>query len=364
MIEQAVILAGGRGSRLGELTKKIPKPVISVSGEPFVGHLLSNLSRHGIHNVIFSVGYLSKKIFEIIGDGSKYGVKIRYVKEPQPLGTGGGLKNCYELLREIFLVLNGDSLFDINYLDLALGLKEGALGILALRQVENRGRYGSVEISGDSVSCFSEKSREGLGLISGGVYAFTRKCIADFPDGFFSLEKDLFTKVARTGLLKGRIYDGFFIDIGTPIDLMKAEKEISRWKKKEAVFFLRERIIKYCSGFEDGNRRFQLQEGALEALKFANDNGLLAILVINQNDLGFPLHRDDIVGQFTKWMQEELGGYGGHFDDILYCSFRPGEFIGTSRPFCSCNNEANDMLLSFIKRWNIDLNRSFVEGIE
>ena len=111
MISQAIILAGGLGTRLGEITTKTPKPMVLVNKKPFLEFLVFNLKRHGITKIIFSTGYLSEKISDYFGDGSSYGLNFIYVDENEPLGTGGALKFASSFLDKEFLVLNGDSFF-------------------------------------------------------------------------------------------------------------------------------------------------------------------------------------------------------------------------------------------------------------
>src|SRR2546428_7315254 len=127
MIDQAVILAGGLGSRLGELTQQMPKPLLPVGGRPFLEYVIWNLSRFDINRFLFSVGYRADQIIEHFGDGSRFSISIDYVVEQQPLNTGGALLFAGDKLHETFLVANGDTLFDLNYLDLTLLLRRNSI---------------------------------------------------------------------------------------------------------------------------------------------------------------------------------------------------------------------------------------------
>jgi len=201
VIEQACILAGGLGTRLGELTKKTPKPLLPVAESPFLDYVLWNLKRHGMRRVVLSVGYLAAEFETVLGDGAQLGLNLSYVVEKEPLGTGGGLKLSADMLEEEFLVLNGDTIFDVNYLELALKLKGENLAAMALRQVDDASRYGRVELVSGQVVDFDEKSHFGPGLIS---------C----PKGAAPLSRICFPCWYSRGSLQARLSTAFFWILG------------------------------------------------------------------------------------------------------------------------------------------------------
>jgi NDP-sugar pyrophosphorylase family protein len=231
MSTQALILAGGIGSRLGDLTALTPKPVLDVAGRPFLAYLLWNLKRHGITRIILSVGYRSDTIMKIVGDGSMYGVEITYVIEPERLGTGGGVRFAADHLDDEFLVLNGDTLFDFNYLDLQCHMQDESLAVIALRRVDDVFRYGSILLEDGKIRAFGEKAKSGEGIINGGVYLLKKPVLDFLPEGASSLERDLFPKLAATAQLGGIVYSGYFLDIGLPATFLKAQTELPAWKQ-------------------------------------------------------------------------------------------------------------------------------------
>ncbi|MCP4351335.1 MAG: NTP transferase domain-containing protein [Desulfobacterales bacterium] len=230
MLNQAVILAGGLGTRLGELTKNISKPMLSVGGRPFLEYIIWNLKRQGITKILLLVGYQAESIIEHFRDGNCFNVQIEYVVENKPAGTGGALRMVAEKLDSVILVLNGDTLFDISYLDLASFREHTCtMASLGLRVVENASRYGSVVLKNELITGFLEKSRYSSGIISGGMYVLHRDVLNYLPDSPSSLEHDLFPILASTGKLSGKIYEGFFIDIGIPETLRQASEDVPRW---------------------------------------------------------------------------------------------------------------------------------------
>jgi NDP-sugar pyrophosphorylase family protein len=228
MVRQAIILAGGLGTRLGDITKNTPKPMLLVNGKPFLEYLILNLKYYGIYKIVLSTGYLAEKIFNHFGDGSSFGVEITYSEEENLLGTGGAVKLAEPLLDDKFLVLNGDSFFDINYQIISRLLNTNdALVVMSLRRVNDISRYGKVVLDGNKIKEFSEKNSKKIpGIVNGGVYAMNRNILNFIPEDKSSLEVDIFPKLVNSRMLVGYEFDGYFIDIGLPDDLNKAQYEL------------------------------------------------------------------------------------------------------------------------------------------
>jgi len=232
VLQQAVILAGGLGTRLGVLTKDVPKPMLLVGEHPFIEYLIWNLGCQGIREVVLSVGYKADKFSCYFGN-NKYGVTLTYSQEPEPLDTGGALKFAYSKLDSEFLVINGDSLFDINYLNLYNLLQTSCqtMVAMALRYALDVSRYGLVATDGLKVVGFTEKHNGKIdGFINGGVYVMNKRVLKILPEIKFSLESDLFPRLAYEGGLVAKKYDNYFIDIGIPSDYKRAQKELPLWK--------------------------------------------------------------------------------------------------------------------------------------
>jgi mannose-1-phosphate guanylyltransferase len=219
---QALILAGGEGTRLQPLTSTIPKPVVPLVDQPFISYMLEWLRRHGIDDVILSCGFMADGVRGVLGDGSGVGVRLRYLEEPRPLGTGGALKFAQDLLEDRFFMLNGDVLTDI---DLTAQLRQhersGARVTLALIAAEDPSAYGLVIRNGDlSVREFVEKpgpDQITTDLVSAGAYIVQREVLAEMaPAGTrISIERDLFPRLVGHGLF-GYEASGYWLDIGTP----------------------------------------------------------------------------------------------------------------------------------------------------
>lgn len=231
-VRHAILLAGGRGTRLGSLTEQVPKPLLPVAGEPFLFHAVRHLARNGVTDIVVSTGYQAGKIAGALGDGSRFGVAVDYAEEKTPLGTGGGVKLASAGLPPAFWVVNADTILDCPLQKLAAtaARNEAQAGIF-LRRMENVERYGMAELKGEMITAYSEKSGSAGALISGGVYLFTQAAATRLPDGASSLERDLFPVLAAEGLLAGQVADGFFLDIGLPDTYALAQTAIPEWER-------------------------------------------------------------------------------------------------------------------------------------
>src|SRR5919109_367452 len=218
---QALILVGGEGTRLRPLTSTVPKPVMPLVDRPFIAFMLDWLRGHGVDDVVMSCGHLASGVRNVLGDGSAYGVRLRYVEEPRPLGTGGAVKFAESLLDERFLMLNGDVLTDLDVTaELALHEERGARATLALTPVEDPSAYGLVRASDDgAVTAFVEKPSPNeidTHNISAGIYVLERSVLDLLePEQPASIEREVFPQLVGEGLY-AYVGHGYWLDIGTP----------------------------------------------------------------------------------------------------------------------------------------------------
>jgi len=219
MPSKAVILVGGKGTRLRPLTLNTPKCMIEIQGKTVTEHLFDLLKKYGIRDVIMSIGYLKEKVKEYYGDGSKFGVNITYVEENEPLGTAGPLRLAKDYLKDSFIVTNGDELKTINIPRMfRLHKRKDALATIALTTVTDPTQYGVARVSGSRILEFVEKPKAEeapSNLINSGFYIMEPEAIEMIPNGFSMLEKDVFPKLAKEGRLRGFLSEGQWFDIGT-----------------------------------------------------------------------------------------------------------------------------------------------------
>src|SRR5688500_14310614 len=220
---QALILAGGEGTRLRPLTSTVPKPVVPLVDRPFIAFMLDWLRSHGVDDVVMSCGHLAGGVRSVLGDGAAVGIRLRYLEEPRPLGTGGALKFAEDLLDERFLMLNGDVLTDLDLTaQIAQHEATGASCTLALVAVEDPSNYGLVRMNSEDTTVleFLEKpsadTAVDVNTVSAGAYVLERSVLDLLPPNQpASIERDVFPRLVGEGLY-GFVSDGYWLDIGTP----------------------------------------------------------------------------------------------------------------------------------------------------
>lgn len=229
---QAILLAGGLGTRLQSVVSDRPKPMALISERPFMEYVIHELSRHGITDIVVAVGYKGSMVEEYFGDGSAFGVTVSYAYEETLLGTAGAIRNAARYMKEdrVF-VLNADTFYQIDYTRLLRLWEEKALDMaLVLRQVDDVSRYGQAVLKDSLLTGFNEKVADSRpGTINGGIYLLSQELIADIPEGKVSLELEMIPKWMREGRrLGGIVNDGYFIDIGIPEDYYRFIEDVER----------------------------------------------------------------------------------------------------------------------------------------
>lgn len=232
---KAIILLGGKGTRLLPLTITTPKPLVPLLNRPFITYQIELLKKYGIDEVIFSLGHLSKKIKDFLESRKDWGIPIKYVIEKEPLGTAGAVKNAESLLgREAFLVLNGDTLTSIDLASfISFSRKRKARASIALAVVDDPTPYGLVKINkGGDIEQFLEKPNwaeaSGCKTINAGIYMFERDVLSYIPPRRnFSLERELFPILLQRGeKFLGYVTKEYWLDIGTLEKYKQVHKDI------------------------------------------------------------------------------------------------------------------------------------------
>jgi len=226
---EAIVLAGGLGTRLKTVVSDVPKPMAPVAGKPFLLYLLNWLCLSGVKHVILSVGYKWEVIYDYFGE-EYWSMRLTYSKEESPLGTGGAIALAMKSVErnEVFIV-NGDTFFPVELKNLISFHHTQKNDIsIALKPMKNFDRYGTVELDSlNHIIKFKEKQATVNGLINGGIYLLNKSLVSLFPSkNVFSFEKDFLEKKVNKISIGGFSFDKYFIDIGVPIDFRTAQKEL------------------------------------------------------------------------------------------------------------------------------------------
>ncbi|MGQ2989693.1 MAG: HAD-IIIA family hydrolase [Brevundimonas sp.] len=365
-IEQAVILCGGLGSRLGDLTADTPKPLLPVAGEPFLQALVREITRYGVRRFLLLAAYRSEQIERFAREvpaALGQDITVEVAIEPDRAGTGGALFHAREALDEVFYLFNGDTLLDTPLHELARLLDDPeAIGALALRRLPEAGRYGVTTLDGDRVTRFGAKgSGPGPVLINGGVAAF-RKTFVDHLTANGSFEADALPGLAEAGRLRGLAVDGYFLDIGVPEDFARAQTEIPAFQRRPALFLDRDGVMNLDHGHVGSIDRFDWVEGAREAVALANARGFYVFIVTNQAGIGKGLYTVEDYQSVMDHLQAGVMQAGGWIDDIRFCPDHPEAVIEAHRKVSDWRKPAPGMLLDLIDKWPVDVADSLIIG--
>lgn len=227
-MREAIVLAGGFGTRLREVVPDLPKPMAPVAGRPFLEILLTTLARKGFRRVVLSLGFMSEKIVGHFGD-SYAGIELVYEVESQPLGTGGAIRSALaRCTSDHVFIFNGDTYLDIEVDALERLWQTHHHPVIVVREVSETARFGRVEMYEGRINAFLEKGISGNGLINAGCYVLPKDALEHFPFGkCFSLETEYIMQELHRIYFDGFVTRGHFIDIGVPEDYARAQIYLS-----------------------------------------------------------------------------------------------------------------------------------------
>ena len=324
---EAVVLAGGMGTRLRSAVPDLPKCMAPVAGRPFLAWLLDDLEDAGFGHVILSLGYRHEAIEAWVASRNNR-ARIDCVVEAEPLGTGGGVRLALQQAEESdVFVLNGDTWFGVDYPAMAqFHRQQGTLATLALKPMRDFDRYGEVCCTPTGrISAFREKQPCRQGLINGGIYLLQKDALAECPERF-SLERDFFEPLARQERLSGFRSEGYFIDIGIPADYTRAQQDFASGAYKpypfDALLLDRDGVINVLrpADYVKNIEEFVFCPGALEALRLVHPLFRRIVIVTNQRGVGRGLMTLDELEAIHRWMLDRIREAGGRIDRIYVCT--------------------------------------------
>lgn len=326
MFKEAVILAGGFGTRLSHVVSDVPKPMASVYGRPFLTYLIDRLIDAGIHRVILATGYKHECIESYFGSLYR-GAEIVYSQEITPLFTGGAILQAAQKIESTdFVVLNGDTLFDIDLQNFYnFHSSHNAHLSVALRQVADTSRYGSVICANDRIVAFSEKNESiGSGDINGGIYAIHRDWLMsmDLP-AKFSFEKELMQPMAGDPTFYGLRFNNYFIDIGVPEDYFRAQEEFKTlFSPDEFLFLDRDGVLnrQIIGDYVRNWSQWEWLPGVLEAMPALSKRYKRIFIVTNQQGVGKGLMTKADLEDVHRHMLADIEAAGGRIDRVYVCT--------------------------------------------
>ncbi|MBR4496298.1 MAG: HAD-IIIA family hydrolase [Acholeplasmatales bacterium] len=378
---KVVIMAGGKGTRISSVASDIPKPMIKIDGKPVLEREIECLRSQGFKDIIITVSHLGSIIMDYFGDGSKFGVNIKYFNEVEPLGNAGALFKIKDELTEDFLLLNADAIFDIDF-NRFVNYHKKKGGLVTLFTHPNSHPYDSGLILtdlNDSVlkwlSKEDERPENYKNLVNAGLHVISPKILEQvITTPKIDLDRQLLKPLAGTGLMYSYKSSEYVKDMGTPdryqavCDDFLAGRVTSKnlKNKQKAIFLDRDGTINKSVGFLTDISQFELEEGASLAIKKINNAGYLAIVITNQPVIARGEVSLEELDEIHNKMERLLGADGAYLDGIYYCPHHPDKgFVGERIEYkivCDCRKPKPGMIFKAASDFNIDLDSSYMIG--
>jgi histidinol-phosphate phosphatase family protein len=377
----AVILAGGMGSRLSHFTQNIPKPLLKIKEKPILQYQIENLKKYGINEIILVVGYMKDKIIEYFGDGSKFGVNIKYFEEEYPLGTAGAFYYLKEMLSDQFLVLYGDLIFDINFERFTqFHLQNRAMCSLIIHP--NDHPYDSDLIIVDDDNIVRRILKKNVerdffynNSVNAGIFYFDRKILEYVQNGSKQdLEKDLLLPAIAEGRVYGYKTTEYVKDMGTPKRYNLVQEHVSRgivakrnlFNKQKAIFLDRDGTINKYVGLLTKTEELEISEEVCTAIKLINNSEYISIIVTNQPVIARNLCSIEELKNIHRKLETDLGQRNAYIDALYYCPHHPDKgYPEENKLFkteCGCRKPKIGLIQDVTYEYNIDLESSFFIG--
>lgn len=378
---KAVILAGGKGTRLSQFTKEIPKPLIPINGKPVLEYAIDNFAGYGIKDIIIVVGHLGHKIQEHLGDGARLGVRISYYAETEPLGTAGALYHLRDALPEEFVLVYGDVIFDID-LDrfIAYHRAQGLTGTLAAHP--NNHPYDSdvLQLGAGSVVEDILKKNEKRdyyynNCVNAGIFLFSKRILNYIAANTKQdLEKDIIAQLIPEGQICAYRTTEYMKDMGTPDRYSLVQQHLDKGivgkkkltSKQRAIFIDRDGTINKYVGLLSKPEQLELEDHVVEALRRINDSEFISIVITNQSVVARNLCSVEELDHIHRKLETLLGEKGVYVDDIIYCPHHPdGGYPEENKALkisCRCRKPSIGMLEAAAAKYNIDLENSYLIG--
>ena len=354
-----VILAGGKGTRIKELLGKYPKPMIKFNKKHFMQYLLNSTSKFNFKRIIILCGYRHKIFFEKYNKKLKNLTEIICIKENKLLGTGGALFNLKKINVRDFVLINGDTIFNLNLNSLISNLKKNKIGIIALtKNIKQK----SKKLSNLSLKKNSLYFKENSTMMNGGVYFFNSKIFKYIKKKECSLENEILPKLIKKNVIQGKYFNNFFIDIGSKQYFKIANNKLKNEFKKSAVFLDRDGVINYDYGYVHKIKNFNLREGVIQGLRYLIKKNYYIFIITNQAGIGKKIYKKDDFIKLHKNMNEKFKKNNIFIDDVQFSPYHIKAKIKKYRKNSLLRKPGNKMIEIIKKDWDININKSFMIG--
>tara|TARA_B110000046_G_C13015247_1_gene408390 strand:+ start:364 stop:1593 length:1230 start_codon:yes stop_codon:yes gene_type:complete len=355
-----VILAGGKGSRIKKYLKGKPKPMARFNNKYFLEYIIQNYSKYDFNKIYILTGYKSNNVFKKFNNKIYNFIQIECLKEKKLLGTGGALYKLKQKKVEDFILLNGDTIFDIDLTDLIKSRNRDALGSIALiKNISNKKnkKLNNLKLTNTRLS-YDEYGK----LMNGGIYYFKKKIFKYIKNKKSSLEDEILPDLINKKIVSGKKFNEFFFDIGTPKNFHKAEKLLFKHFRRPAVFLDRDGVINYDNGYVHKKDNFKFRPGVLKGLKYLCKHNYYIFIVTNQAGIGKKIFTLKDFTNLHIFIKKKLQNENIFIDNVSFSPFHPSAKIKKYRKNSRTRKPGNLMIEKVKKQWHLDLSKSFMIG--
>ena len=353
-----LILVGGKGTRIKKYLRGLPKPMLKFNNKFFLNYIINFASKYNLNKIYLLTGYKSNIIYQKFHNKTFNFVKIECIKEKKEMGTAGALNSLKNKIND-FILLNGDTLFDIDYLKLIKSLDKNNYGTMSL--VKNL-KQNSMKLNFLSVNNNLVKYNLKGSLMNGGVYFFRKEFLKFIPKKKCSLENDILPSLIYKKKINGKIFDNFFLDIGTENYYKKASRLLIKNFKRPAVFLDRDGVINHDYGYVHTLKKFKFKNGVIKGLKYLTKKNYYIFIVTNQAGIGKKIYSLEKFIKLHKELKEILIKEKIYINDVKYSPYHIDAKIKKFKKRSGFRKPGNLMIKEILKSWDILINKSFMIG--
>jgi D,D-heptose 1,7-bisphosphate phosphatase len=363
---QCVIFVDGLRARHAASPAARPMALADMAGVPFLEVLIAEASRRGFFRILLLASRGASAVTDFaeqLDQSRRFRCRIEVLVVPEHVGTVGALRVAAPRLEEQFVLLDGQAWFDFNWLDLVIALMSmpSVAGVLALRRQNEALQDGMVVLDGEKVMSFEPRQSNPRRLVNAGVLV-CRRTVLEYLPAAGTLETAVLPRLAAEGRLGGRVYDGFYVDIGVAAGVGQAVADVPLIRQRPAAFLDRDGVLNVDHGYVHQSRELTWIPGAVAAVKWLNDRGFYVFVITNQAGVARGYFSEDDVRRFHAHLADELRGAGASIDDFRFCPHHPEAAVVHYRTACHWRKPQPGMIFDLMRHWPVIAHKSFVIG--
>lgn len=361
-INDLIILAGGKGTRLKKYTKNKPKPLVKIGKSSILERIINNLSKFQFRKIFIITGYKSEQLFKKFHNKFINFNQIICLKEKEAMGTGGYIKKNIKKFTPNFYVVNADSFCDFNFIkfdNIELGSNLGKIVLTRNKNYKKNNKLNNLTINKNKIIVETSRNK----LMNAGIYFLKNKCFTQkINKNFISLETDIILPLIKKKSISGYLNHNFFLDIGTPKNYLKAQSDFKKHLIKPAIFLDRDGTINEDYGYVHKFENFKLKKNILKTLKYLSSKKVYLFIVTNQAGIAKKKFTLNDFNNFQIQFKKFFSKHNIYFDYIAFCPFHDKALDLKYRKKTNYRKPGNLMVKNILKMFHVDLKRSVFIG--